>query len=168
MLAPSVMISSEDPAIVAMATAAVAGEPDGARRAVLLEKYVHGLIRQANYRNVFATASEAAKSREGDCSEFAVLLAAMLRANKIPARVAVGLVYLERSQAFGFHMWTEAYLSDRWVPLDATLAGGGIGADHIKIGDTALTAGASDPVLLRVTDVLGAKPSITLQSVTIR
>jgi hypothetical protein len=117
---------------------------------------------------VFATATEAAKSREGDCSEFAVLLAAMLRANKIPARIAVGLVYLEHSQAIGFHMWTEAYLGGRWIPLDATLADGGIGPDHLKIGDTALAEGINDPVLLRVTDVLGARMTVTLQNVVER
>ena len=41
-----------------------------------------------------ATAAEVARSREGDCTEHAVLLAALARARGIPARVAMGLVYV--------------------------------------------------------------------------
>ena len=66
-------------------------------------------------------------------SPIASLEAAMLRARKIPSRVAVGLVYSEQHQAFAGHMWTEAYVDGVWTPLDATLGKGGTGPAHIKV-----------------------------------
>lgn len=77
----------------------------------------------------FASASETARSAVGDCTEHGVLLAAMLRADHIPSRVASGLVYVDHlvgaKGAFGYHLWTQALLTvdgkERWVDLDATL-----------------------------------------------
>ena len=54
-----------------------------------------------------------AKSREGDCTEHAVFLMALCRARGIPARGAMGLVYLESQRAFFYHMWTEVYIDNR-------------------------------------------------------
>ncbi len=54
-----------------------------------------------------------------------MLLAAMLRSQGIPSRVAVGLVYadafLGRDEIFGWHMWTQALIDGAWVDFDATL-----------------------------------------------
>ncbi|CAK9000744.1 Transglutaminase-like superfamily protein [Durusdinium trenchii] len=105
-------------------------------RALALEKFVHSVIDEKNFSTAMATASEVARSREGDCTEHAVLLAALLRASGIPSRVAIGLVYIPNGPAFGGHMWTEAYLGSTWVPLDATLGRGGVGAAHIKLSDS--------------------------------
>ena len=74
----------------------------------------------------------------GDCSEHAVLLAATCRARGIPARVAIGLLYSAEDQAFQYHMWNEVWIKDRWIPLDATLGQGGIGACHLKLRDSSL------------------------------
>ena len=79
-----------------------------------------------------------ARNLEGDCTEHAVLLAAMLRAAEIPSRVAVGLVYVDSLSAFGGHMWTEAYLDGHWIPLDGTLGRGGTGIGHLKLTDSSL------------------------------
>jgi transglutaminase-like putative cysteine protease len=90
-----------------------------------------------------------------------VLLVALLRAKKIPARVAAGLVYVQANEernmprGFAYHMWTEAWLNDRWVPLDATLGRGGIGAAHIKLSDTNLDGVSPLEALLPVMNVLG-------------
>ena len=111
-----------------------------------MEKYVQTEMRDKNFATGLATASEVAENLEGDCTEHAVLLAAMLRAHKIPSRVAVGLVYSERHSAFAGHMWTEAYLDGVWTPLDATLGRGGIGAAHIKVADSALDENAPTPI----------------------
>ena len=35
-------------------------------------------------------------------------------------------------------MWTEAWIADRWVPLDATLGQGGIGAAHLKFANSSM------------------------------
>ena len=34
------------------------------------------------------------------------------------------------------------WIKDRWVPMDPTLGLGGIGADHIKLGDSNLSGGS--------------------------
>jgi hypothetical protein len=124
--------------------AAKGGASGDAARA--MEKYVHDTMRDRNFATGLATASEVAEKLEGDCTEHAVLLAAMLRARKIPSRVAVGLVYSEQHQAFAGHMWTEAYLDGVWTPLDATLGKGGIGPAHIKVADSALDEDAPTPI----------------------
>ena len=74
------------------------------------------------------------KARQGDCTEHGVLLAALLRAKNIPARIDVGLVYVPKTQNFWYHLWTEAFIDGRWIPLDATQVDGGIGADHLTLG----------------------------------
>jgi hypothetical protein len=63
----------------------------------------------------------------------------MLRARGVPSRLVVGLVYVEPLGSFAGHMWTEALLGDRWVPLDATLGQGGIGAAHIRLADASFS-----------------------------
>lgn len=112
-----------------------------AKIAVAMERYVNQQIQQKDFSTALASAAEVARSLQGDCTEHAVLLAAMLRGRNIPSRIAVGLVYIEPLAAFGGHMWTEALLGDRWVPLDATLAlgQGGTGAAHIKLADLSFT-----------------------------
>jgi transglutaminase/protease-like cytokinesis protein 3 len=88
---------------------------------------------------LLASAAEVAKDLSGDCTEHAVLLAAMCRARGIPARVAVGLVYVPEPSSFGGHMWTEVFVRGKWIPLDATLGKGGIAADHIKFADSSFS-----------------------------
>jgi transglutaminase-like putative cysteine protease len=111
-----------------------------------MEQYVYKELKKKNFSTALASAAEVAKSLEGDCTEHACLLAAMLRVEKIPSRVAVGLVYAERFGAFGGHMWTEAWLDGKWVPLDATLGKGGIGAGHIKLADSSFADEGPSPV----------------------
>ena len=38
----------------------------------------------------------------------------------IPSRVAIGLVYVQQQTGFGFHMWVEVYINQRWVAIDPT------------------------------------------------
>jgi len=104
---------------------------------------------------MFGRASEVARSREGDCTEHAVLLAALCRARGIPARVAMGLVHSEAAGGFAYHMWTECWLGGRWMPLDATLGQGGIGAAHLKLGHSSLDGAAAIGSLLPSLRVVG-------------
>lgn len=140
------MLQSDDPLIRQHLMKAMGSETSPARIALRLESYVHTTMREVNFTNAFASASEVAKNLEGDCSEHAVFLAALLRAADIPSRVVAGLVYVPGSPKMGPHMWTEAYLGKTWIPLDATLAQGGIGAGHIKTGTSSLADNAPLPV----------------------
>jgi len=57
------------------------------------------------------------ESRRGDCNEHTVLFVAMARALGLPARTAVGLVYVDG--AFFYHAWPEVWLGE-WVAVDPT------------------------------------------------
>lgn len=154
-LASSQYLQADDYRVAQHARRAAAGELNAARAAVRMERYVHDKLTEKNFSTALASAAEVAESLEGDCTEHAVLLAAMLRAAKIPSRVAVGLVYIESQSCFGGHMWTEAWIDGSWVPLDATLGKGGIGAAHIKLADSSFADEGAAPVtaflpLLRV------------------
>ncbi|MBL8850560.1 MAG: transglutaminase domain-containing protein, partial [Planctomycetaceae bacterium] len=139
-------LDSNNPLVIRHSQSAAASDMAPAAAARAMEQYVHDTMRDRNFATGLATASEVADKLEGDCTEHAVLLAAMLRARKIPARVAVGLVYSQQHAAFAGHMWTEAWLDGRWTPLDATLGRGGIGAAHIKLADSALDEDAPTPI----------------------
>jgi hypothetical protein len=139
-------LQAKDTRVQEHARRATAGSLDPGTIAVRMEQYVYKELKKKNFSTALASAAEVAKSLEGDCTEHACLLAAMLRVEKIPSRVAVGLVYAERLGAFGGHMWTEAWLDGKWVPLDATLGKGGIGAGHIKLADSSLSDDGPAPV----------------------
>jgi transglutaminase-like putative cysteine protease len=72
---------------------------------------------------LFATSREALRDLKGDCSEAAVLTAALLRAAGIPSRVVLGYATLGQGVWIG-HAWAEAWLGGTrggWVGVDAAL-----------------------------------------------
>lgn len=143
---PSAYIQSEDATVQKHANAAVGDEKHPSRRAKLMEAYVYRQVKAKNFSTALASAAEVARTLEGDCTESAVLLAALLRAKGIPSRVVVGLVYVERQKAFGCHMWTEAWLGDQWVGLDATIGQGGLGSGHLKMLDASFADSGPTPI----------------------
>ena len=138
-LESSQYLQSTDDRVKKHASRAAGDAKDPSDIARRMEKYVNERLEMKNFSTAMASAGEVAEKMEGDCTEHAVLLAAMLRAKGIPSRVVVGLVYSDRLYAFGGHMWTEANLGGKWIPLDATLANGGIGAAHIRLADSSLS-----------------------------
>jgi hypothetical protein len=153
--APNNYIQSDDLEVAKLAAGVSPSETDAWKLACELEKFVDATIEHKNLTNVFATAAEVARSRAGDCTEHATLLAALCRARNIPARTAFGLLYVPRLKGCGYHMWNEVWIKDRWVPLDPTLGLGGIGADHIKLGDSNLAGGSPLAELMAVIHVFG-------------
>lgn len=150
------LVQSDSELIMAMANS-VAGNADNPwELACRLEKHVFQLIEKKDFSQVFASAQEVAQSRQGDCTEHAVLLAALCRARNIPARVTIGLVYVPRPGApeMAYHMWNEVWINDGWYPLDATLGRGGIGGAHLKLTDTNLDGSSAFSAFLPVTQVV--------------
>lgn len=143
----------DDEKIKEIAARAVKKVPeDPCERAEAIRRFVHSFIKEKNLNVGYATASEVAVNRSGDCSEHGVFLAALLRANGYPARVAAGLVYVDefagQKGVFGYHMWAQALIeidgAKRWVDLDATLpAGMPFDATHIALDTSELDD--SDP-----------------------
>ncbi len=66
---------------------------------------------------------------QGDCNEHTVLYVAMARALGLPARTAVGLVFV--NGAFFYHAWPEVWL-DEWVAVDPTFGQYPADASHIR------------------------------------
>jgi len=150
---PNNWIQSDCPEIVAAAREAADDLKDPWALAVALERATRSRIPRPGFSQAFDTAADVIRSGEGDCTEHAVLLAAMARARGIPARVAIGLVY--HKQSFLYHMWTEMYLEGRWTGMDATLAQGGIGAAHLKLLDSNLAGASALSCFLPVAQVAG-------------
>jgi transglutaminase-like putative cysteine protease len=146
-LEPNTYIQSDDDLVRRHARAAAGDETDPWKAAQLMEKWVFENLKKKNFSTLLASAAEVAKDLSGDCTEHAVLLAAMARARGIGSRVAVGLVYAPSLSAFAGHMWTEVEVSGAWFPLDATQGRGRVGADHIKFADSSFADGGDSTPL---------------------
>ncbi len=132
----SYFITSDDPLVKDLARRAIGLKKEPRARAILIERWVHDHMKGVDTEQM-APANHVARTLQGDCTEFAMLTAAMCRAADIPARTAVGLIYADVNNvpAFAFHMWTEVWVDGRWLPLDATLGQGSVGACHLKVVD---------------------------------
>ena len=152
--ASSVMIDYNDPAVQALAIKAKKGlgkTPKPIDLAQACRRVVAGHLTGTSLVIADGTASEAARTRSGDCTESAVLLAALLRFHGIPSRCVTGLVYSAqpfagKSDVFVYHMGTQAWIEGAdgpgyWLDLDAAM--GKYSAGHLALG--ASTMGADAP-----------------------
>jgi len=107
-----------------------------------LEQFVRRFIRTKSLNIGYASALEVVKNPEGDCTEHAVLLAALGRALGVPTRVVDGLAYADHyagaEHVFVQHAWAQAYIDGHWQSFDAALAG-------FDAGHVALSVGNGDP-----------------------
>jgi hypothetical protein len=134
-------LNHDDPAVLALAKRAAGPSPprDRAKLMLQLEGFVRSYIDNKSMRVGYASAAETVASREGDCTEHAVLLAALGRALGVPTRVVNGLAYAGafagREQVFVPHAWVQAWDGSRWRSYDAALAG--FDASHLalSVGD---------------------------------
>lgn len=124
-LSANLIINTDDPELQKVAKQAAGDAKEKFELADNLRKFVTEYISDKSLDIGFATASEVCRNKEGDCSEHAVLLAALGRINGIPSRVAVGLAYVPwfggASDVFGYHMWTQFHLDGQWYDFDAAL-----------------------------------------------
>lgn len=154
-LASNGWIQSDDPRIVSTAREVVGGAADPWEKVVRLERWVDRNMTNRDFSIGFATAGEVIQTRQGDCTEHAVLLAALCRAVGVPARVAMGLVYLEGTGEFGYHMWTEVNVGGRWYAADGTLGQGFVAGGHIKLADGSLKGANALSTFLPIFKVIG-------------
>lgn len=150
---PTRFLQCDDKRIVELARKAVGDTKDAAEAARKIEAFVARYIDNKSLSVGYASAIEVAESRQGDCSEFAVLTAALCRAVGIPAQVVVGVAYVNEfggMQGFGGHAWAQAYVganekgaNGKWIGLDAAFKSGGRGG--YDAGHIALAVGNGDP-----------------------
>jgi transglutaminase-like putative cysteine protease len=156
-LESSYFLDCANPKVKALAARVVGHESDPWKKARLVERWVHENMKPSSAVG-FATASQTARDLQGDCRQHAMLTAALCRAAGVPARTAVGLIYVDdpdRGPVLGFHMWTEVWVSGQWLGLDATLGQGSVGAGHLKIADHSWHDTQTLAPLLPVTRVMG-------------
>jgi hypothetical protein len=127
-------IQTGHPLIKELSQKSIQGKKSALDAALAIESFVSRYIDNKNLSVGYASALEVAKSRQGDCTEHAVLTAALARAAGIPARVVMGIVHVENGLFMG-HAWTEAYIGNKWIGLDAALkdARDGFDAGHITL-----------------------------------
>ncbi len=178
-LAPATMADSEDPMVVAHSMWALRRMKDAtdSEKAEELRLFTAELITDKSLDVGFGSASAVARTREGDCTEHAVLLVALLRNADIPARTVSGLVYIDqfmgKKGVFGYHMWAQALLpiddanpdaGFTWRDLDAAIPTRPCDATHIALTTTDLRDGALATSMTDVARVLG-NLRITVESV---
>jgi transglutaminase-like putative cysteine protease len=131
-LEPEPLIQSDDPRIVEAADRYSERRPyvrqNPRRVAERLNRAVHELLAKQITISV-PSAVQVLESRRGDCNEHTVLFVALARALGLPARTAVGLVYLNGS--FYYHAWPEVWL-DEWVAVDPTFGQTPADAAHLR------------------------------------
>jgi hypothetical protein len=143
---PTRFLQSDHKEIITLARRAVGSTKDTGEAVKKIEAFVAKYIEDKDLSVGYASAVDVAASRQGDCTEHAVLAAAMCRAVGIPAQMVVGIAYVKDfagRQGFGGHAWIQAYVGNKWVGLDAAFKGtgrGGYDAGHI-----ALAAGNGNP-----------------------
>jgi transglutaminase-like putative cysteine protease len=124
-LGTNLLMNLEDLELKKVAKEAGGDPAEPFERADRLRRFVRRFISDKSLDIGFATANEVVRTKEGDCSEHGVLLAALGRLNGIPSRVVMGLAYAPifggQSDIFGYHMWTQFYIDGRWYDYDAAL-----------------------------------------------
>ena len=128
-LEPTYFIDSHSPAIIAYASTTCYGKDTDIGRAIALYYGVRDDIRYDPYsiedKREAVRASSVLKRKAGFCVAKAVLLAAVLRSQKIPARLGFAdvknhlvtqrLKALMEINLFVYHGYIEVFLNDKWV-----------------------------------------------------
>lgn len=160
-------INCDDKVVQKHAADAVGTETNPWHKALLIEHWVNQNMKGVNFTEAMATADQVARTLSGDCTEYSMLCAAMCRAQGIPSRTAIGLVYHVDAgkPKLSYHMWTEVWLNGAWLALDATLGQGNVGPAHVKITDHSWHETRSLTPLLPVMRVMMSRPKVEVLSV---
>ncbi len=155
----SAMADGRDEKVIALARRAVEGAGDARRdRAEAMRRFVYDYVNDKHLGVGMATAGEVARTRQGDCTEHAVLLVAMLRAAGIPSRMASGVAYVQMNgqPLFGYHAWAQAWLDGQWVDLDAALSPDeAFDATHMLLSTSDLADGTWANDLVQMATTIG-------------
>ena len=119
-------LQSDDPGLARRARGIAAGAVDDATKMKRLTAFVRGHMSVDRIDMLgYGTAIEAFRTRRGDCTEYAVLLAALGRAAGIPTRIAIGSVYARQFEGhhhvFVPHAWVQAWTGTGWQSFDAAM-----------------------------------------------
>ncbi|ATQ41913.1 transglutaminase-like domain-containing protein [Caulobacter mirabilis] len=139
---PTAWLQSDHPRLKAIAAPIARMSISDTAKMERLRRKAARYLTQVDFSGHYS-ALETLSRRRGDCTEAAVLLAALGRSAGIPTRVVNGLVYSREryhgvSHAFMPHSWTVAYVDGEWRSFDLAL-------DAFDNTHIALTVGDGDP-----------------------
>jgi hypothetical protein len=134
------LIQSVHPRILGVAARSAWGsDQDAWKAARQAENWVYMSIEDKGFGTAFGSALEVLDKRSGDCTEHAILLAAMARALSIPSKLVSGVLYFHGQ--FAHHMWVEVWTGEEWYALDPTIGEGSVDATHIKLAESSVQGG---------------------------
>ena len=136
-LAATPFLQADDPAIRDRARAITARSPDPAAAARAIHDWVFRSVRKSPTVSL-PSARAVLDSLEGDCNEHTYLAVALARAVGIPARIMIGLVYMDG--AFYYHAWPAVRAGGRWIEMDPTLGQPVADATHLALAEGELAA----------------------------
>jgi len=126
---PSPFVESDDPGLVARAQAIVGLTTSPRDKVQRILDWVSAHVEREPSLTI-PSARDVLRTRRGDCNEHAVLVAALVRAVGVPARVVAGVAYA--GDGFYYHAWNEVWL-DGWVSADAVFQQLPVDATHVKL-----------------------------------
>ena len=137
---------------------------DGSDALSMVSKLTEGVFRKLKKEPLsrqFLTPTQAIQQQAGDCKAHSILLIAALRERGIPARAASGLrIFKDGDETVAiYHMWCEAWVNERWLPLDPFSGSIGVGVDHIKFLESSLDENNPNSVMV---SVLNAMKDLTI------
>lgn len=135
-LKSTIIVEADHPEIRAASAEILDGEKDAYTAARKISDWVHkNLVK--DYGASADRATDALKTKRGDCTEHSLLAVALMRAAGIPARRVDGVVYLvneDKVPALYWHEWVEAYVGE-WTQLDPTFGQAVADATHFAVGE---------------------------------
>jgi hypothetical protein len=133
-LRPTPEVDADAPTIVALAKELTADATDDRDKADRIVAWVYDNLRKDLSTNL-GTASQVLARKVGDCTEHALLVAALARAAGLPARQVSGLIYVgDELGFFGWHAWTQIVIDGHWVAVDASWNEPTADAAHLLLG----------------------------------
>lgn len=131
-LEPEPLIQSDNPRIIQRAREMTARRASWRQDPIQVARQLTSSVyNMLDKRITFSVpnAVQVLETLQGDCNEHTVLYVALARSLGLPARTAVGLVYI--NGAFFYHAWPEVWLGE-WVAVDPTLGQYPADASHIR------------------------------------
>ncbi|MFW6156621.1 MAG: transglutaminase-like domain-containing protein [Armatimonadota bacterium] len=152
-LQPSTYVQSDDPRLIETAREILGDETDAWGAAQKLCSWVHRNMHAVSSEPRPITALEILESMRGDCTEHAILMAALGRAVGLPTKLATGLAYV--GGRFGYHAWAEVYVG-RWVEMDPSWGEVTVDAGHVLVFSSSLDEASFAQASLATGRTIGA------------
>lgn len=152
-LQPTVHVQSDDPRIIEAAREIVGDQTDSWGAAQTICAWVKRNMHSVSSEPRPITALEVLDEMRGDCTEHAILMAALGRAVGLPTKLVTGLAYV--GGEFGYHAWVEVYVG-RWVEMDPSWGEMTADAGHMQVFASSLDAASYARASLATGRTIGA------------